>query len=73
METNTTHTKIEEYKQYITCLSKIQDKLFSDLENLLECDDDVMNDYVFDYVYNSDKSSFQEYLSVFGKNTNNEL
>lgn len=72
MDKNTIE-KIEECKQHITCLSKIQDKLFSDLENLLECDDDIMNDYVFDYVYNSNKSSFQKYLSVFGKNANNEF
>ena len=57
---------VEEYKKYINDLSKVQDKLFTDLENLLELDDDKMNDYVFDYIYNGDESSFEEYLARFG-------
>jgi hypothetical protein len=59
-------SQVEEYKKYINDLSKVQDKLFTDLENLLELDDDKMNDYVFDYIYNGDESSFEEYLARFG-------
>ena len=65
MKTNTAHEKIEEYKKLINDLSKVQDKLFEDLENLLELDD-KMNDYVFDYIYNGDESSFEKYLARFG-------
>lgn len=59
-------SQVEEYKKYINDLSKVQDKLFTDLENLLELDDDKMNDYVFDYIYNGDESSFEKYLARFG-------
>ena len=72
MTTNTTHQIIEEYKNLIDNLSKVQDRLFEDLENLLEFYDANMNDYVFDYIYNSDKPSFQEYLAIYGPKTNNE-
>jgi hypothetical protein len=63
---NDTQEKIEEYKKHINDLAKIQDKLFTDLENLLESDDAKFNDYVFDYIYNSDESSFEEYLATYG-------
>jgi hypothetical protein len=58
--------KIEEYKKHINDLSKVQDKLFTDLENLLDSNDSKFNDYVFDYIYNGDESSFEEYLSRYG-------
>ena len=32
-------SQVEEYKKYINDLSKVQDKLFTNLENLLESDD----------------------------------
>jgi len=57
---------IEEYKTHINALSNAQDKLFSDLENLLDSDDEKFNEYVFDYIYNGDESSFAEYLSRYG-------
>jgi hypothetical protein len=68
MENNTQENiaKIEEYKKHINALSKVQDKLFTDLENLLDSDDSKFNDYVFDYIYNGDESSFEEYLSRYG-------
>ena len=59
-------SQVEEYKKYINDLSKVQDKLFTDLENLLDSDDAKFNDYVFDYIYNGDEPSFQEYLARFG-------
>ena len=59
-------SQVEEYKKYINDLSKVQDKLFTNLENLLESDDAKFNDYVFDYIYNGDESSFEEYLAVYG-------
>lgn len=58
--------QVEEYKKLINNLSKVQDKLFSDLENLLQSDDEKFNDYVFDYIYNGDESSFEEYLTIYG-------
>ncbi len=68
MENNTQKNiaRIEEYKKYINDLSKVQDKLFTDLENLLNSDDSKFNDYVFDYIYNGDESSFEEYLGRYG-------
>lgn len=58
--------QVEEYKKLINNLSKVQDKLFSDLENLLQSDNEKFNDYVFDYIYNGDESSFEEYLTIYG-------
>lgn len=66
MKNNSTTEIIEEYKKLINGLSKVQDKLFTDLENLLDSDDKNMNDYVFDYIYNDDSSSFEEYLATYG-------
>lgn len=60
-----THEKIEEYKILINNLAQIQDKLFTDLEDLLDSDDLKFNDYVFDYIYNGDESSFEEYLTIY--------
>lgn len=48
---------IEEYKKHINAFSKVQDKLFTDLENLLDSDDPKFNDNVFDYT---------EYLARYG-------
>ena len=69
MENNTQENiaRIEEYKKHINALSKVQDKLFTDLENLLDSDDPKFNDYVFDYIYNGDESSFTDSLDRFGQ------
>lgn len=64
MDKNTIE-KIEECKILINSLSKVQDKLFDNLENALESNDDITIDHVFDYVYNSNKFSFEDYLLSF--------
>jgi len=66
MTKNTTQQTIEEYKILINNLAQIQDKLFDDLENTLGIgDNESMSNFVFDYIYNADESSFNEYMSIY--------
>jgi hypothetical protein len=65
--------KIEDYKKVIGDLFKIQDELLSELEIVLQLDDNSMMYHVFDYIYHSDKPSFEEYLNDLDENVYNKF
>jgi hypothetical protein len=61
-------------KSFINELQKVQEKYFNDLVNDLNLKENnssnVINDFLFDYIYNEDEdieSTFTEYLANTGK------
>lgn len=59
--------KIEECKTRIGRLSTVQNALFDDLIDTLELDGTTLYDHVFDYVYNDDKETFQQYVDQYAQ------
>ena len=56
--------KIEQTKKFIRSLSELQDELYTNLLEEIDIDPDV-EEFLFDYVFNSDENTFEEYLKFF--------
>ena len=56
--------KIEQTKKFIRSLSKLQDELYTNLLEEIDIDPDV-EDFLFDYVFNSDNTTFAAYLEGY--------
>ena len=56
--------KIELTKRFIRSLSELQDELYTNLLEEIDIDPDV-EDFLFDYVFNSDNTTFAAYLEGY--------
>ena len=56
--------KIEQTKKFIRSLSELQDELYTNLLEEIDIDPDV-EDFLFDYVFNSDNTTFAAYLEGY--------
>ena len=62
---------INKVKTFINELQKVQEKYLSDLMDDLNLKNDILDDWIFDYVFNEDsdiEEMFTEYLEDKGKN-----
>ena len=62
---------INKVKTFINELQKVQEKYLSDLMDDLNLKNDILDDWIFDYVFNEDSDTeemFTEYLEDRGKN-----
>jgi len=62
---------INKVKTFINELQKVQEKYLSDLMDDLNLKNDILDDWIFDYVFNEDsdiEEMFTEYLEDRGKN-----
>ena len=62
---------INKVKTFINELQKVQEKYLSDLMDDLNLENDILYDWIFDYVFNEDsdiEEMFTEYLEDRGKN-----
>ena len=62
---------IDKVKTFINELQKVQEKYLSDLIDDLNLKNDILDDWIFDYVFNEDsdiEEMFTEYLEDRGKN-----
>lgn len=64
-----TEDKIWKVREFVSELSKVQDKYYEDLVNELGEELDGVEDFLFDYVYNNQdyEGTFEEYLAGFSK------
>ena len=61
---------INKVKTFINELQKVQEKYLSDLMDDLNLKNDILDDWIFDYVFNEDsdiEEMFTEYLEDRGK------
>ena len=61
---------INKVKTFINELQKVQEKYLSDLMDDLNLENDILDDWIFDYVFNEDsdiEEMFTEYLEDRGK------
>jgi len=56
--------KIEQTKKIIRSLSELQDRLYTNLLEEIDIDPDV-EDFLFDYVFNSNNTTFAAYLEGY--------
>jgi hypothetical protein len=56
--------KIELTKKFIRSLSELQDELYTNLLEEIDIDPDV-EDFLFDYVFNSSNTTFAAYLEGY--------
>lgn len=62
---------INKVKTFINELQKVQEKYLSDLMDDLNLKNDILDDWIFDYIFNEDseiEEMFTEYLEASGKN-----
>jgi len=62
---------IDKVKTFINELQKVQEKYLSDLIDDLNLKNDIIDDWIFDYIFNEDsdiEEMFTEYLEDRGKN-----
>jgi len=62
---------INKIKTFVNELQKVQEKYLSDLMDDLNLKNDILDDWIFDYVFNEDsdiEEMFTEYLEDRGKN-----
>jgi len=62
---------INKVKTFINELQKVQEKYLNDLMDDLNLKNDILDDWIFDYVFNEDsdiEEMFTEYLEDRGKN-----
>jgi hypothetical protein len=75
--TKETSKKIRRAKKEVQLLSRMQDKIYSELKNDLTIQilhGNINEEFLWDYVYNGERGeSFEDYLSKYGKENSCQL